>query len=350
MRSGLKLLTQAVELARNLGNPDTLWTVCAFLLLYRQAPQHTQDRVRLAEELIVSSRVGLNTATLGWTLLQIGNAFLALGQRQHAEEVWGELRANAERTGQINLWLISACCDAVLALMDGRLEDVTDMARRIRSRGEEAGVSQIANSYAGQADGRAWVYLATGLEALERRIRLLGSQLEYLLCLVLSHLGRKEEASEILERYVVRRPWIGTAEDETPTYWDTLLLEAAIMAGYRRAAELLLNRFAGTGVYTPGIFYPTVIPRHLGGAATLLGRYEEARKHYDEAIKVCTEMRFRPELALTRLQLAELLLEHYPDEKKEALEYLDFAIKEFREMKMQPSLERALRHKEILKA
>ena len=56
------------------------------------------------------------------------------------------------------------------------------------------------------------------------------------------------------------------------------------------------------------------------------------------------------EIALTRLNLAELLLEHYPDEKKEALEHLDFAIKEFREMKMQPSLERALRHKDILKA
>jgi hypothetical protein len=61
-------------------------------------------------------------------------------------------------------------------------------------------------------------------------------------------------------------------------------------------------------------------------------------------------MPFRPELALTHLQLAELLLEHYPDEKKEALEHLDFAIKEFREMKMQPSLERALRQKKILRA
>jgi hypothetical protein len=67
-------------------------------------------------------------------------------------------------------------------------------------------------------------------------------------------------------------------------------------------------------------------------------------------MKVGTEMRFRPELALTRLQLAELLLEHYPDEKKEALEHLDFAISEFREMKMRPSLERALRHRDILKA
>jgi hypothetical protein len=61
-------------------------------------------------------------------------------------------------------------------------------------------------------------------------------------------------------------------------------------------------------------------------------------------------MKFRPELALSRLQLAELLLEHYADEKREALEHLDFAIKEFQDMKMQPSLERALRHKDILKA
>ena len=34
----------------------------------------------------------------------------------------------------------------------------------------------------------------------------------------------------------------------------------------------------------------------------------------------------------------------------EALEHLDFAIAEFQDMKMQPSLERALRHRELLKA
>jgi tetratricopeptide (TPR) repeat protein len=88
----------------------------------------------------------------------------------------------------------------------------------------------------------------------------------------------------------------------------------------------------------------------MGAAASLLGRYDEARKYYQRAIKVCTEISFRPELALSHLQLAELLLENYPAEKREALEHLDFAIKEFQDMKMQPSLERALRHKEILKA
>jgi hypothetical protein len=60
--------------------------------------------------------------------------------------------------------------------------------------------------------------------------------------------------------------------------------------------------------------------------------------------------RVRPEIALTRLELAELRLEHYPDERDAAIEHLDFAIGEFREMKMQPSLERALRHRGLLKA
>ena len=92
------------------------------------------------------------------------------------------------------------------------------------------------------------------------------------------------------------------------------------------------------------------IARHLGDASVLLGNAEQARTYYNQAIELCEKTSFRPELALSRLGLAEVLLEHYPDERTEALEHLDFAITEFQEMKMQPSLERALRHRDILKA
>jgi tetratricopeptide (TPR) repeat protein len=166
----------------------------------------------------------------------------------------------------------------------------------------------------------------------------------------LAHLGRYAEVAEMLEQRVVARPGIGSAEDETQVAPDIVSLEAAVLAGHRPAAELLLRRLAGSGSRTSGLWLTIFAGRHLGGAAALLGRYKEARKYYQEAIKACSEMRFRPELALTRLQLAELLLEHYPKERAEALEHLDFAIAEFHDMKMQPSLERALRHKDILKA
>ncbi len=47
---------------------------------------------------------------------------------------------------------------------------------------------------------------------------------------------------------------------------------------------------------------------------------------------------------------AELLLEHYPDEKAEVLDQLGFAVNEFCDMKTRCSLGRALRHREILGA
>ena len=123
------------------------------------------------------------------------------------------------------------------------------------------------------------------------------------------------------------------------------------MVGDREIAVELAAQLAPLGgLISSGVGNLTCIGRHLGGAAALQGDHEQARRYYDLALEVAGKLRFRPEIALTRLQLAELLLEHYPDERAEALEHLDFAISEFREMKMQPSLERALRHRGLLRA
>jgi len=165
-----------------------------------------------------------------------------------------------------------------------------------------------------------------------------------------AHLGRGAEISESLNDMVRTRSQMGLLEDENRAFNDTLLLEAAILVGHREAADFLLRRFAGSPVRTTGIYFSTVIARHLGAAAAMLGRMDEAQAHYLDAIQVATDMRFRPELALTRFQLAELLLDHYPEEHEQALEHLDFAIKEFEAMKMQPSLEKAQALKESRKA
>ena len=286
-----------------------------------------------------------------WGLLvNIGAVFLVSGQRRHAEVVFSELRTLSERSKNVRNWLLSKGMDADLAVMDGGLEKALELAGEIQARGAEVGVVGVAYIYASHPRVRSRIYLGANLDAVERGIPRGVSLYLPELCLVQAHLGMKKEVSEIIEKQVVQRPNIGITEDETRFWYDALYLEAAVLAGHRQAAELLIERLKGAGIYTTGDKFPTCVIRHLGGAVALLERYDEARIYYREAIRVCTEMPFRPELALSRLQLAELLLEHYPDEKKEALEHLDLAIKEFREMKMQPSLERALRHKEILKA
>ena len=87
----------------------------------------------------------------------------------------------------------------------------------------------------------------------------------------------------------------------------------------------------------------------MGGAAELSGNFERARGYYRQGLEACPKIGFRPEFAQIRWQLAELLLDHYSNERDEAAEHLGFAITELREMKMQPSLERALTRQQSLK-
>ena len=61
------------------------------------------------------------------------------------------------------------------------------------------------------------------------------------------------------------------------------------------------------------------VGRLLGEASVLLGKPEESRAFYNQALEVCEKIRFRPEIALTRLDLAELMLEHYPTSERRQL-------------------------------
>ena len=344
LSEGISLLSQAVNLARELNDPDTFWRTTWAWLLYADAPKYADERLHLAEELMEQSRAGVSMGALRAGLLQAGNTFLMLGQRQPAEEALSEHQEMAERSGQVYYLLSSMSVDATVAALDGRLEEAVEICQRIRSRGEELGLREYARLVAPLAAMRPRLYLG---EAESVPVR---GQMPPAGALLMAYLRQDAEVSEILEQFVMARPGIASAEDEAPAWWDIPLLEAAVLVGHKQAADLLMRRFVGCKLRTTGSYYTTCIARHLGAAAALLGRPEEARAHYQEALKVATEMRFRPEIALTRLQLAELLLEHYPEEKAEALEHLDFAIAEFRDMKMQPSLERALKHKEILGA
>jgi tetratricopeptide (TPR) repeat protein len=345
-REGVELLKRAYDLARHVNDSDWLWLITYFYLFNVDTPQRAAERLRVAEEMVTSSRVGVRPVTLAAGLLFVAFAFMQGGQRQRAEEAWREAQELAERSNQVYLLLAMDFWKGLMATMDGRLGDSEKIARLIRTRGVELGITALSNTLEFLDVYRTWLFLGKAEEALKLVMDYF--PLPYVQVQCLAHLGRDKEVAAFLEQLVVNRPDIGSAEDETTVTEDIACLEAAVLVGHKQAAELLLSRLANCGLPIGGLYYPTSLDRHLGGAAALLGKPEEARKYYQEAFKVCTEMKFRPEIALTRLNLAELLLKHYPKEKKEALEHLDFAIKEFRDMKMQPSLERALRHKEIL--
>ncbi|HEY32808.1 MAG TPA: AAA family ATPase [Dehalococcoidia bacterium] len=351
-KSGRALLRRALDLARRLNEPSTLFMTARFWLWGSFAPQHAREAFQLVQEIERWSMQETDIAAEISLLLVVRHLYLVFGYRRKAEEVASQIRELAERIQQTNNLLVARLFDAHSLYMDGGLEDALAVCRDVAKSSRGMGLEAFMGTYLGMVTGRIQIYLGHAEKESQARVRW-SENTGYTLdpvdsILYLAHLGRNEEVNEILEREVVSRAGIETDWEEMAASSCDHFLEAAVLTGHRSAAALLQQCFADSGMLTSGQFSPTIIPRHLGAAAALLGRPEEARDHYQEAMRVCTEMRFRPELALTRLQLAELILEHYPDEKSETLEHLDFAINEFREMRMQPSLERALRHKEIL--
>jgi hypothetical protein len=163
---------------------------------------------------------------------------------------------------------------------------------------------------------------------------------------LLAHAGKAAEAK------LAMRPLLGRRVEDLAIGEAPILLDAMIALNDRDGVTRLLpavrpsDRAAASGGFA-AMLTPA---RLLGAASAFLGDHAQARKDYTLAVELSSKIRSRPEMALARLGLAQILLDHYPAERGEAVEHLDFAIAEFRDMKMQPSLERALKRKDILKA
>ena len=356
------LRQRALDLARRLSDDEAFQTIATLIMMHEWAPQHQEERLELAREVAVKyfdavDNRGQTQRLDMFPLGPLGNAFMAMGDRDRAEEFWSELKERTERTQDAN-WLMGVLLhEAWIAQMDGLLEQVVAMGERIAARGEELGlpyVGRLNRILAIMAPflylGRAEELLAEGLEFAQAAERL-GIR-DQNRANILAHAGRIEEALELSRRYMADGRY-GEQDDETNTGFLLMMLDTAVLAEDREAAEVLYGRLAGLSSHAlvfrnAGTAFN--LNRILGKAATLLGDHKSAQTHYLRGAQLMERIRFRPELGLTRLELAELLLDHFPDERAEALEHLDFAIAELRDMKMQPALERALSRREILGA
>ena len=336
---GAERLNKSLEAAYDANDLNTFWTVAANWLSLVTAPKYSEKREELADELLKMSLKGVDLLTLRAAYYFIIDTFISLGKRQRAEEVIRLQQDLALRSGQVNLRINSVTFDALMAYLDGRLTENKKLIRTIDTLASEAnlvGYKMVAKTLYGL---RSQLFLGDDAFLTDEFIDQMDES--RMKAFFMAYLGRKEEVIKYLDRLYETRSNINPSEDEEWYYRDIIDLESAIATGHRAWAERVITRFSNGQVKTSGVYYTTCIHRHLGAASILLERYDEAKDHYHEAIRVCTEMPFRPELALSRFQLAELQFEHFPEEKPEALEHLEFAISEFEDMKMRPSLEKA---------
>ena len=318
-----RLKQRALKLARELADPQALFQAI-FSILGRLQAGGDEARYALAREFAVHPRAGVNARTLGSVLFYIGRYHLVNGERGVVEELWREVDELATRTQDPNVLFLPLQTQLTLRTLDGRLEEVLEAGEDLIARAQELGIPRRGRQFALQQTLWPLLYLGRTdqvLEEMEQFVSDMGLTIQgysrAVRGLIPAHLGQRGEAEDILHNSIKLLDQVDAQGDETATGLPVILLQTAVL---------------------------------LEAAAVLLGETDKARDYYHQALEACAKIGFRPEIALTRLHLAELLLDHYPDERPEAMEHLEFAIGEFRDMKMQPSLERGLRHRETLKA
>ena len=349
------LSVRALELARRLDDPEALYRA-AITFIVGAPVQSKEERWALVTELAAHPHVGVSAATLGTWLHRSGLVCMDRGERARAEGIMEELRQLAERTHDATTILQAFAGPSWFELLDGHLEGAISAAERTLQRAEEVGAPVLGQVLASFLSFRSLLYLGRGDEAMaaiRETARQPGagdtSLLESMSVMLRAHVGSRDEAEDDLRRLMTKHQ-VAFEKESLPTQLLVTLLETAVLMEDRELCTVLAQQLA-PAAFTSFAFLAWTCPAgHLGAAAALLGEPDRAREYYHEALETAGKIRFRPEIALTRLQLAELLLERYPDDRAEALEHLDFAIGEFRDMKMQPSLERALSHRDILKA
>ena len=334
-----------LEQAQRLDDPSLLRGALFAIFARAWAPHHHEFVATLVKEQM--QRAGGPQIDTG-----VIRHLLVLGERELVEDQWHRLQQEADRRRLPLVLMHARANEAVAATLDGELEDAARITEEILEIGESFGAA-AAGAQVSALGVRPLIYLGRFEEAL-RPIQWLVDVAVWGIhpstqAMCHAHMGLHDEARGGLRR-TMEQGGITAEQDETTEAVLAMLLEAAVLVEDREAAEVFSQRLAALS-HLSVFFVVNVCPgRILGSAASLLGKPNEARELYLQGLEASEKLRNRPEIALIRMELAALLLDHYPDERAEALDHLDFAIAELRGMKMQPSLERALSHRELLEA
>src|SRR5579859_2480904 len=330
-------LLRAVEGARRLGDAGAYGAAAGFALTHIQALAEVESVLALATEFMSRSHSGIRVAHLGHALSAAGRLLLGSGDRAAAEQAWDELDRLVAQSGDATVRLQALPNRSVGALLDGDLESAADQldvaARLVR----DGGLEGIANPHFRFASFRALYYLGRADHRLLQEFPGDRRSDRASRALLRAMLGRCDDVLALRSQFSgIEKP-----DDTTALTFLILLFEASVLCSDRATAEVLLQRMTPLANRIDGA---TLVSygRLLGEAALLVRSPAEARDLYEQALGVCQKVRFRPELALIHLDIAELLLDHYPSENTQASNHLQTAIGEFEAMHMQPSLDRAL--------
>ena len=312
------LTEEAVEIARRLGDPETLAYALEGTYASISWPRDTDRWLSMATELRqIAGQLGDMEKAFSGHLHAFG-AFMVRGDIEAAELEFAELRAAAHELRQpLQLWGLTMV-GVMRALQVGRFDEAEELVERGRSLGSGQG---------GLADDTIFQYVSLSQEWALRRER-----------------GKVAEVRESLESFVAEYPTffafrcmlVSTYSEadeeekaqaelrtlaadnfqdlEVGTEWffgASLLAEACERLDEAAHAPRLYEALLPYGDYVVTT-HPEInlgsAARYLGLLASVMGRADDAVRHFERALDTNERLGLRPWLARTQADLARTLL------------------------------------------
>ena len=344
------LIAEAIEIARAVDAPTTLAAALHRQLFIPVGPDAARERLAIADEMLAIGQASGDTeSVLRAHAYRVQNR-LELGE---IEAVDRELEAYAAIADELRMphhtWHTHAL-RGMRALLDGRIDEAERLAERARREGERA-EQPLASQYYGiqllqirGLQGRI-AELLPPIRELVKRFPGIPAWRSALVT-ALARAGEIEEGRRELERFA-GDDFAAIPRDANWLPALSLLAESAAMLGDAERSEsayrellpyeglvIVVARAAACG---------GPVDRILGLLAQARGRRDDAARHLRRAIEISGRIGDRPGEAISRVDLAEVLLgRDGRGDRERALELLDESLPSARRMGARAVVDRGL--------
>ena len=306
------LSRDALQMARRIGDAETLAFALSGYGAARSSPEHTPEQVAPTTELVeLAMQIGdLERATEGYELRLV--ALIGLGDLPGAKADLAAMRRIAEQLGQPSQQWFVAVYEALVALLEGRLAEAEALMTGARNLGKRAQSWSAEVSYGLQLYllRREQDRLAEVEELVRRAVEEHPTYPIWrcVLAQMLAELGHTDEARQTLDGLAAD----GFAQvpfDETRLVSLGLLAEAANSLDDQERASALYELLLPYGDRI-AVAYPEIstgaVARNLGLAAWTVERWEDAERHFEAALELNERVGARPWLARTQADRARM--------------------------------------------
>lgn len=311
----LDLTREALEMARRLGDPGAL----AWALTHRHQAvfgvEHPNERLRLSDEIVeLGERTGRPQVVLWGHLTRVTN-LVELGELHTAELEAGVVARMSEELRLPAFRWYLAMWKSMRALTEGRLEDSERLILEALEVGRPIHGDVAVFFYGLHLFTLRWLQgrldeVVEGVAATVERERT-SPAMRTVLALAYGELGRIEEARREFRRFAAQ-------DFELPRNfsWPPCLGVLAVTcarlgeaAHAPRLYELLLqfeDRFIVGGSLAHALFWPASLT--LGMLAALMGRLEDAKRHFEDGLAKSRRIGQRPYVAMGQVEYARALI------------------------------------------